>query len=141
MTRFRPVPLTWHYCHTLEGETHLVPLLNPKATNLSPQMLGESDQPQQDEDREISWLGGNRHDRRRRRSVATAHLTEKILSIGQQWSVPVDHCTGHCSQYTGQCNDAQSWKAVACATWTLHRSLHRSYWRDAQYWTAVVCTV
>ena len=88
MTRFRPVPLTWHYCHTLEGETHLVPLLNPKATNLSPQMLGESDQPQQDEDPGLSWLGGSRQDRRRRRSAATAQLTEMMLTSGQQWHVP-----------------------------------------------------
>ncbi|KAL3144002.1 hypothetical protein ABBQ32_003810 [Trebouxia sp. C0010 RCD-2024] len=67
MTRFRPVPLTWHYCHTLEGRTHLVPLLNSKGTNMSAQMLGDSDQPQQDEDRVDSWLGANRAERRRRR--------------------------------------------------------------------------
>ena len=65
MTRFRPVPLTWHYCHTLEGKTQLVPLLNSKGTNMSAQMLGESDQPQQDED--SGWLGANRAERRRRK--------------------------------------------------------------------------
>lgn len=117
MTRFRPVPLTWHYCHTLEGETHLVPLLNPKATNLSPQMLGDSDQPQQDERREISWLGGNRHDRRRRRSAATAHVTET-----QRWTAVVSAFRSLHSQYTGHCNDAQQWTAEACVVLSLHRS-------------------
>ncbi len=64
MTRFRPVPLTWHYCHTLEGNTQLVPLLNEKGTNMSPEMLGEDAKPQQDEE---EWFAPNRFARRRRR--------------------------------------------------------------------------
>ena len=64
MTRFRPVPLTWHYCHTLEGNTHLVPLLNKQATSLSPEMLGKTDKPQQGED---DWFAPSRATRRRRR--------------------------------------------------------------------------
>ena len=34
-TRFRPVPLTWHWCHAIEGQTELVPLLNRRASGLS----------------------------------------------------------------------------------------------------------
>lgn len=67
VTRFRPVPLTWHYCHSLEGRTHLLPLLNRKATNMSAQMLGEGTNPQQDEDQESGWLQATRSERRRRR--------------------------------------------------------------------------
>ena len=81
MTRFRPVPLTWHYCHTLEGHTQLVPLLNRKATNLSPQMLGESDQPQQqEEERDMGWLGANRAERRRRRSAIVLYMYHVIYT-------------------------------------------------------------
>lgn len=52
MTRFRPVPLTWHYCHTLQGTTKLVPLLNARARGLSDEMLGR-DRAQEAED---GWL-------------------------------------------------------------------------------------
>ena len=34
-TRFRPVPLTWQWCHAIEGQTELVPLLNRRASGLS----------------------------------------------------------------------------------------------------------
>ena len=64
MTRFRPVPLTWHYCHTLEGHTQLVPLLNAKGTNMSPEMLGQNDKPRSDED---EMFGLNRYQKRKRR--------------------------------------------------------------------------
>ena len=53
MTRFRPVPLTWHYCHTLKGVTKLVPLLNPRAKGLSDEMLGRDNKPDEAED---GWM-------------------------------------------------------------------------------------
>ncbi|KAL0028996.1 hypothetical protein WJX77_010606 [Trebouxia sp. C0004] len=64
MTRFRPVPLTWHYCHTLEGNTQLVPLLNKKGTNLSSEMLGKPIKAQAEDD---EWFAPNRSARRKRR--------------------------------------------------------------------------
>ncbi|KAL0037105.1 hypothetical protein WJX79_000589 [Trebouxia sp. C0005] len=64
MTRFRPVPLTWHYCHTLEGNTQLVPLLNEKGTNMSSAMLGKPVKAQAEDD---DWFGNNRFSRRKRR--------------------------------------------------------------------------
>lgn len=59
MTRFRPVPLTWHYCHTLQGVTKLVPLLhqpsNPnfKVKRMSDEMLGKDKKPEDEED---GWI-------------------------------------------------------------------------------------
>ena len=82
ITRFRPVPLTWHYCHTLEGATQLVPLLNPKGTGLSPQMLGKDIQPGKDpSDDDDSFL--NRFERRRRRCCARPYTPQpwKFSSI------------------------------------------------------------
>jgi len=64
MTRFRPVPLTWHYCHTLEGDTQLVPLLNEKGTNMSSEMLGKPVKAQAEDD---EWFAPNRFSRRKRR--------------------------------------------------------------------------
>ena len=69
MTRFRPVPLTWHYCHTLEGNTQLVPLLNEKGTNMSSEMLGKPVKGQAEDD---EWFAPNRASRRKRRYAGSA---------------------------------------------------------------------
>ena len=71
MTRFRPVPLTWHYCHTLEGNTQLVPLLNEKGTNVSSEMLGKPVKAQAEDD---EWFASNRFSRRKRR-YACSHTS------------------------------------------------------------------
>ncbi len=69
MTRFRPVPLTWHYCHTLEGNTQLVPLLNEKGTKMSSEMLGKPVKAQAEDD---EWFASNRFSRRKRRYACDA---------------------------------------------------------------------
>ena len=69
MTRFRPVPLTWHYCHTLDGNTQLVPLLNEKGTKMSSEMLGKPVKAQAEDD---EWFASNRFSRRKRRYAGDA---------------------------------------------------------------------
>ena len=51
-TRFRPVPLTWHWCHAIEGQTELVPLLNRRASGLSHPLRPSAM-------RELGWDGLN----------------------------------------------------------------------------------
>lgn len=38
-TSFRPVPLTWHYCHLVAGDCRLLPLLAPGARAINPELL------------------------------------------------------------------------------------------------------
>ena len=38
-TTFRPVPLTWHYCHTVGKHTLLLPLLAPGGRAINPELL------------------------------------------------------------------------------------------------------
>ncbi len=42
-TTFRPVPLSWHFCHAdREGEARLLPLLSPTGKALNPALLPPS---------------------------------------------------------------------------------------------------
>ena len=58
------MPLTWHYCHKLEGHTLLVPLLNTKGSDMSDEMLGKRDVKPEDGD---TWFEAHRAERRRRK--------------------------------------------------------------------------